>query len=221
MASSTCPNCQAVHDAGTAECPSCGSPQSGVSPSAASGPVGPPPAPGPVGSPGAPAPSAKSQVKFDITLLSHTDRIVGIASLVLFIDLFLNWYSASVGAFGGGSANALTAHGYLYITLILTLVIVALLSAEALSLLKVPATSPVSRDQFSPRGHGHQPGPRADRVPVQAGRIRSGNGQPVLRHLRGADRRGGGRLPIGVAGDPGQEGQEVALLTASSPPYGR
>jgi hypothetical protein len=148
MASSTCPNCQAVLDAGTAECPSCGSPQSGVSPSAASGPVGPPPAPGPVGSPGAPAPSAKSQVKFDITLLSHTDRIVGIASLVLFIDLFLNWYSASVGAFGGGSANALTAHGYLYITLILTLVIVALLSAEALSLLKVPATSPVSRDQF-------------------------------------------------------------------------
>ncbi len=149
MASSTCPNCQAVLDAGTAECPSCGSPQSGLSPSAASGAAGPPPAPGPVGSPGAPAPPAKPQVKFDLASINHVDRLVGIGTLVLFISLFLPWYSLKFGGIiGTVSWDGLTAHGYLYITLFVSLGVIALLAAEAAGAWKLPATSPMDRDQL-------------------------------------------------------------------------
>jgi hypothetical protein len=141
MASITCPNCQTVLDAGTANCPSCGSPQSGVAPAAATtgAPIGSPPPPTPAASP-------KAQVKFDLASVSHTDRIVGIATFVLFIDLFLDWYSASVGAISGGSANALKAHGYLYITLIISIAIVVLIGLEAFGLWELPTSSSVSRD---------------------------------------------------------------------------
>jgi hypothetical protein len=75
--------------------------------------------------------------------LTQTDRIVGIASLVLFISLFLSWYS--IDGFG---ASGLSAHNYLYITLILSIAIVGLLVAQALSLWKLPDSSPVARDQL-------------------------------------------------------------------------
>ncbi|MGO8861550.1 MAG: hypothetical protein ACLQRH_12405 [Acidimicrobiales bacterium] len=140
MASITCPNCQTVLDAGTANCPSCGSPQSGVAPAAAAGPVGPPPTP---------APAAKPQAKFDVASINHVDRLVGIGTIVLFISLFLPWYSFKFGGIVGTVTwDGLTAHGYLYITLFLSLGVIALLAAEATGVWKVPATSPMERDQM-------------------------------------------------------------------------
>jgi hypothetical protein len=140
MASSTCPNCQTVLDAGTTACPNCGSPQPGVPPATASGPVGPPPAP---------APSAKPQVKFDWASINHVDRLVGIGTLVLFISLFLPWYSFKFGGIiGTVSWDGLTAHGYLYITLFVSLGVIALLAAEAAGAWKLPATSPMNHDQL-------------------------------------------------------------------------
>jgi zinc ribbon protein len=121
MPSSTCSNCQAEVAAGATSCPSCGAS---------------------VGSSG-----GSAAVKFDMASLTQTDRIVGIASAVLFISLFLPWFSVSAGAFGG-SASALSAHGYMYLPLILSLVVVGLIGAGAMNLWKVPDTSPLHRDQI-------------------------------------------------------------------------
>jgi hypothetical protein len=87
-------------------------------------------------------------VKFDLASIGHTDRLVGGGTLVLFIALFLPWFSVSLGPLGSVSADGLSAHGYLYITLILAIAIIALLVAEALGVWKLPATSPLTRDQL-------------------------------------------------------------------------
>jgi hypothetical protein len=137
MASTTCPNCQTVLAAGTSTCPSCGSAQ-GAPPVASYATSTPPPAPG--------AP-AKPQIKFNLASLGRTNQLVGGGSLVLLIALFLPWFSVKLGILGTATASGLTAHGYLYITLILTLAVVGLLAAEALGVWKLPATSPLSRDQ--------------------------------------------------------------------------
>jgi hypothetical protein len=119
----TCSSCQTEVAAGTAFCPSCGaSMTAGVGPARASG--------------------STSQLKFDASVLSQTDRIMGIASLILFISLFLPWFTAF-----GFSESALSAHGYLYIVLILALVEVAYFAATALGVWSLPASAPVSRDQ--------------------------------------------------------------------------
>jgi hypothetical protein len=73
--------------------------------------------------------------KFDGTKWSRNDRITGIATLVLFISLFLPWFGVSVSFHGIGlgnyEADGLTAHGYLYIVLILALVLIGYLVVRA------------------------------------------------------------------------------------------
>jgi hypothetical protein len=98
-----------------------------------------------VPSSGAPRP----QVKFDLASLGQIDRIVGVGTLVLFISLFLPWFSVNFGGIlGTASASGLTAHGYLYIPLILSILIVAFIAAEALGLWKLPASAGITRDQI-------------------------------------------------------------------------
>jgi hypothetical protein len=87
-------------------------------------------------------------VKFDLASVGRTDRLVGIGTLVLFIALFLPWFSISFGPLGSASASGLTAHGYLYITLILAIGVMALVAAEALGVWTLPATSPLPREQI-------------------------------------------------------------------------
>jgi hypothetical protein len=162
MASITCPNCQTVTTADAASCPSCGNALSGTSQASFTPPPSTPPA-----SPGA----AKPQVSFDLKSVSHIDRLVGGGTLVLFIALFLPWFKVNFG-FGSASASGLSVHGYLYITLILSLAIIGVVVAEILGLWKVPTTSPLGREQllliatainfvlvliaflFKPGGHG-------------------------------------------------------------------
>jgi hypothetical protein len=127
MASITCSNCQTESAEGTTLCPGCGA-------ALAAAPAGATAAGTPAGAPTA-AP-AGSQVKFDATKLTQTDRIVGIASFVLLISLFLSWFSVSLGP-----------HGYLYIVLILSIVIVALLAVRALGAWAFPSTAPVTEEQ--------------------------------------------------------------------------
>lgn len=138
MASITCSNCQTESAEGTALCPGCGA-------ALAAAPAGATAAGTPAGAPTA-AP-AGSQVKFDATKLTQTDRIVGIASFVLLISLFLSWFSVSLGPIGSVSASGLSAHGYLYIVLILSIVIVALLAVRALGAWAFPSTAPVTEEQ--------------------------------------------------------------------------
>ena len=138
MASITCSNCQTESAEGTALCPGCGA-------ALAAAPAGTTAGASPAGAPAA-AP-AGSQVKFDATKLTQTDRIVGIASFVLLISLFLSWFSVSLGPIGSVSASGLSAHGYLYIVLILSIVIVALLAVRALGAWAFPSTAPVTEEQ--------------------------------------------------------------------------
>jgi hypothetical protein len=154
MASITCSNCQTESAEGTAVCPGCGAAL--VAPAAAPSAVAPPPvAPAPAPAAAAPAPAAAappadaatSQVKFDATKLSQTDRIVGIASFVLLISLFLSWFSVSLGSIGSVSASGLSAHGYLYLVLILSIVIVGLLAIRALGIWEFPSSAPMSEEQ--------------------------------------------------------------------------
>jgi hypothetical protein len=148
MASMTCPNCQAVATAGTPTCPSCGN-SLGAPEAAPFASATPPPAASYAGSSPPPAGHAtpKPQIKFDIASVGRTERLVGGGTLILFIALFLPWFSISFGPLGSASASGLTSHGYLYIVLILALAVMGLLVAEALGVWSLPPTSPVSRDQ--------------------------------------------------------------------------
>jgi len=64
--------------------------------------------------------------------LTKADQITGVATLVLFISLFLPWFGVNV-PFGVGrvTVSGLTAHGYLYIVLILCLVVMGLTLVRA------------------------------------------------------------------------------------------
>lgn len=72
--------------------------------------------------------------RFDAARLTTADRITGGATLVLLISLFLPWFSvsASFGNFtSSASADALTAHGYLYLVLLLALAMLGYLVVSA------------------------------------------------------------------------------------------
>jgi hypothetical protein len=146
MASITCPNCQTVAAEGATTCSSCGNALGAPQATSYSAISTPPPAASYASTP-PPAAQSKPQIKFDLAAVSQSDRLVGGGSLVLFIALFLPWFSVKAGPFGG-SASALSAHGYMYITLILSLAIIALVAAEVLGLWKLPSTIPLGREQL-------------------------------------------------------------------------
>jgi hypothetical protein len=144
MASTTCPSCQTVSAEGVAFCPTCGT---ALGAPEATAFAASPPSAGAHAAPSAPGPgthaAAKPQIKFDLASLSQLDRLVGGATLVLFISLFLTWFS-----YAGFGISGLTAHGYLYIVLIVAIGIVGLIAVEALGIWKLPESSPVSREQI-------------------------------------------------------------------------
>jgi hypothetical protein len=97
-----------------ASCLNCGAPTGGVNPQAQ------PAATGPQG----------TAYKFDSRQWTNTDKVIGVAAVVLLISLFLPWYGINVGI-GSLTADGLTAHGYLYIVLILLLGEIGYLAARA------------------------------------------------------------------------------------------
>ena len=121
----TCPQCQSQASDEANHCPNCGAALSAAAAPAAGPPPGgtPPPAAAPAGA-GAPV-SAVPPFKFDVARWSRADRIAGVATVVLFICLFLPWFTISFG-FGSGSVNGLW-HGWMWLSLILSIVIIAYL----------------------------------------------------------------------------------------------
>jgi hypothetical protein len=87
--------------------------------------------------------------RFDAARWTTADRIAGGATLVLFVSLFLPWFSVSAG-FGSfsesSSMDALTAHGYLYLVLLLALALLGYLVVSA-GLASRPAL-PLSHEQI-------------------------------------------------------------------------
>jgi hypothetical protein len=143
-----CTQCEGEIPSAATECPHCGaaveSAQTITNDAPLAEPAGPgamPSAPfpganvpGPVGTPaGVPGSAARSgstlQFNFDAKRWSQADRIVGGATLVLLISLFLPWFSYRFGVFTY-SWDGLV-HGYLYITLLICLGILAYLVALA------------------------------------------------------------------------------------------
>jgi hypothetical protein len=68
---------------------------------------------------------------FDAKRWTRSDQIVGIGSAVLLIALFLPWFSVNVALVGSVTASGTTAHGWLWIVFILTLVVFAYLILTA------------------------------------------------------------------------------------------
>lgn len=90
---------------------------------------------------GTPAPGSTptGALRFDPSRLSLGDRIAGVATVVLFITLFLPWYtvsiSSTVGIGGSASTSALGAGagGWRYLILILCIAIAGYLALRAVS----------------------------------------------------------------------------------------
>jgi hypothetical protein len=107
---------------GVAACPSCGARLTGAATPAAV------PAAATAGTPAGRGITAV--YSFDALRWTRSDRLVGGASLVVLISLFLPWFSVSLpGPLGGGSASAsgTTAHGWLWFVFVIGLAILAYL----------------------------------------------------------------------------------------------
>jgi hypothetical protein len=128
--SQTCPQCQTEAADDASACPSCGATLGSSSSATQAAPAV--SAPAPAAAPAAAASSASSvpAYKFDAARWSLADRIAGIASIVLFISLFLSWFGITVIGITV-TASGLSAHGYLYIVMILCILIVAYLVLRA------------------------------------------------------------------------------------------
>jgi hypothetical protein len=123
----TCSQCQGQTADSAAFCPSCGAALQTSST--------PPPDPrvdapgaGGAGSPGG-APTVPAY-RFDAARWSLADRISGIATLVLFVSLFLPWFSYNLG-FGIYRWSGVGAHWYLYLVMIVCIADIAYLVLRA------------------------------------------------------------------------------------------
>jgi hypothetical protein len=123
----TCPQCQSEAADAATFCPSCGA---SLAPAAAAGGAPPPPAGAPAGSPASVAGSSVPPFRFDAARWTLADRIAGIATIVLFISLFLSWFGITVLGITV-TASGVSAHGWLYIVMILDILIVAYLVLRA------------------------------------------------------------------------------------------
>ena len=129
----TCPQCQSEAADVAAFCPNCGAALGGTT-AAPSSPPPPPPAGDPAGTQVPPAVatggSSRPAYKFDAGRWSLADWIAGIASIVLFISLFLSWFGVSVIGISV-TVSGVSAHGFLYIVMIICILEVAYLVLRA------------------------------------------------------------------------------------------
>jgi hypothetical protein len=131
-----CSQCGNDVGPGSAPCPNCGTQLAGNAGQPAAAPSG-AYAAGPAG----PAAAVGQVFAFDAKRLSRDDRVVGGATVLLLISLFLPWYTVSapsatingvtVSGAGSISANAFDGHGWVWIVFILGLAVLAYLVMQA------------------------------------------------------------------------------------------
>jgi hypothetical protein len=123
----TCPQCQSEAADAATFCPNCGA---SLASAAGSGAPPPPAAGAPPGAAASGTGSSAPPFRFDAARWSMADRIAGIASIVLLISLFLSWFGITVIGITV-TASGVSAHGFLYIVMILDILIVAYLVLRA------------------------------------------------------------------------------------------
>ncbi|HEX4127487.1 MAG TPA: zinc ribbon domain-containing protein [Acidimicrobiales bacterium] len=137
----TCPQCQSEASDVANNCPNCGAqlrtaagaPQGAAADATPPTPPPPPPPPpsaAPAGAGAAATTSAVPPYKFDAARWSLADRISGVATIILFISLFLSWFGISVIGVTV-TASGVSAHGFLYLVMIIAILIVAYLVLRA------------------------------------------------------------------------------------------
>ena len=89
--------------------------------------------------------AASPAFRLELSRLTNSDRITGIASLVLLVSLFLPWYGVNLLGISA-EADGLTVHGYLYIVLLLCVAIIAYLVMWA-GFEELPVRLPLSHQQ--------------------------------------------------------------------------
>ena len=122
-----CTNCGQVLPVGATACPNCGAAVPAAPAAAAPPPAGGPP-PGATGVPRAAGPPAASSIppyRFNAANLTTADWITGIASFVLLISLFLEWYTVNLPIVGSQGISGVSGHGWLYLVFLLCLVVIA------------------------------------------------------------------------------------------------
>ena len=153
MASITCPNCQTVSAEGTAFCPGCGNALSGAAQAAYT-----PPPSATAGIATAVA-AARCTARRSCGRSTHPGQVRSASrSATLTASPGAGPSSSSSPCSCPGSRStspsarpvrvACTIHGYLYITLILSLAIIAFVVAEALGMWKLPSIVTVGREQI-------------------------------------------------------------------------
>lgn len=126
-----CPACGSELAEGAAFCTSCGT-QRAPAGGSTGAPSDQPPRPAATS-----APSQQGSFTFRIERWTKEDRISGIASVVLFVSLFLPWFGVSVTGVSV-TASGLRSHGYLYVVLVIVILVVLYLLATA-GVEKMPA----------------------------------------------------------------------------------
>lgn len=116
----TCPQCQSEAADTATFCPSCGTPL---------GTAAPPPS-APAGSTVSSGSSSIPAYHFDAARWSRADRIAGIATIVLFVSLFLSWFGITVIGITV-TASGVSVHGWLYVVMVVCILIVAYLVLRA------------------------------------------------------------------------------------------
>lgn len=168
-----CAQCRATNDADAAFCRNCGARLGGPATYQASSPTGPDatgwPAPHQTlaGNPASSAPadpagrhamgtaSASTAFGLDLRRLSPVEWAVGGASVVVLISLFMPWFGLSVDGIAVASISGVTAHGYLYLVLILALAIIGYLVLRA-GWDQLPVTLPIAHGPLLLVGTGMQ-----------------------------------------------------------------
>jgi len=122
-----CPQCQATNESGSTFCASCGSPlasQPALADQQNSTSV------------------AVAAFQLDLRRLGRVEQVVGGSSLVVLVSLFLPWFGLS-GLGGTFSLSGVSVHGYLYLDLIVTLLVIAYLIVRA-GWDQLPASLPIA-----------------------------------------------------------------------------
>lgn len=116
------------------------------------------PPPGQQPPPGYPQPGGQYQPRqggggavpafqFDLKRLTRIDQIVGVASFIVLISIFLPWFSVSVRGFGSATGSGTAAHGWLWLVFVLDLAIIAYLVMRA-GWEESPVRMPVGHDRL-------------------------------------------------------------------------